>query len=202
MPGAGRLGDKSHCPLDSHSCVSCSHDVIGPAIQGSPNVTINSKPALRVGDMGIHAPCCGPNTWIVMQGAPTVFINSKAAARMTDGTLHCGGYGNIVEGSGNVIIGNGQARLFKQAAKEHAPFVQNIVASRKQQQQILQQNMEYLHEKGASGAYFNGQTAETVARPLADAVADSSAVPSIQAQALRNASEAATPLCPICAAAA
>ncbi len=38
-------------------------------------------PALRVTDTGIHAACCGPNTWTAQAGSSTVFINGKPAAR-------------------------------------------------------------------------------------------------------------------------
>lgn len=106
MPAAGRLGDKSQVPADAHGCPACPHPSIGPAIAGSPNVNVNARPALRVGDSGVHAACCGPNTWTAAQGAPGVFINSKAAHRMGDSDNHCGGIGRLIEGSGNVFIGN------------------------------------------------------------------------------------------------
>lgn len=78
MPGQGRLGDKSNVSADAHGCPACPHPAIGPAVCGSPDVNVNSRPALRVGDSGIHAACCGPNTWQAVQGAPSVFINGKA----------------------------------------------------------------------------------------------------------------------------
>jgi uncharacterized Zn-binding protein involved in type VI secretion len=107
MAGAGRLGDKAFCPSDSHGCLACSHPVRGPAVQGSFNVFVNSRPALRSGDAGIHAACCGPNTWKASGGSATVFINGMPAHRMGDETVHCGGSGNLIEGSGNVFIGDG-----------------------------------------------------------------------------------------------
>lgn len=106
MPPAGRLGDKAQVPADSHGCPGCPHPAIGPAIDGSGNVNINGQPALRVGDKGVHAACCGPNTWEAVQGAPGVFINGRAAHRMGDPNQHCGGAGKLVEGSSNVLIGN------------------------------------------------------------------------------------------------
>ena len=75
MPPQGRLGDKSQIPADAHGCPGCPHPAIGPAIDGSPNVNVNSRPALRVGDHGMHAACCGPNTWTASAGSGTVNIN-------------------------------------------------------------------------------------------------------------------------------
>ena len=62
-------------------------------------------PAIRVDDTGIHMACCGPNTWTAKAGSGTVFINSKAAHRMGDQDQHCGGSGQMIEGSTNVIVG-------------------------------------------------------------------------------------------------
>jgi hypothetical protein len=53
----------------------------------------------------MHAACCGTNTWKVSQGSETVFINGKPAARTGDQSQHCGGTGQLIEGSSNVIIG-------------------------------------------------------------------------------------------------
>lgn len=89
--------------LDAHGCPACPHPAIGPAIIGSPDVRVNKRPALRVDDTGVHAACCGTNTWTATQGSPTVMINGKAAHRMTDAERHCGGIGKLVEGSPNVV---------------------------------------------------------------------------------------------------
>ena len=105
MPGAGRLGDKSNIPADAHGCPACPHPCIGPAIVGSPDVLVNNLPALRVGDKGVHAACCGPNTWEATQGSGTVFINNKEAHRLGDQDRHCGGMGQMIDGSANVITG-------------------------------------------------------------------------------------------------
>jgi Carboxypeptidase regulatory-like domain/PAAR motif len=72
-------------------------------------VFVNGRPAVRVDDMGIHAPCCGPNMWQAQQGSPTVFINGKAAFRMNDPSKHCGGQGQLIEGSSDVILDEGGA---------------------------------------------------------------------------------------------
>lgn len=105
MPGAARLGDKSQAPADVHGCLACPHPVVGPAIAGSPNVNINGRPAVRVGDNGVHAVCCGPNTWQAVKGSGTVMINNKPAHRMGDTDQHCGGVGQMIEGSADVIVG-------------------------------------------------------------------------------------------------
>jgi hypothetical protein len=58
-----------------------------------------------VDDPGVHTACCGPNTWTATKGSLTVFINGKGAHRMGDQNRHCGGIGQLVEGSPNVIVG-------------------------------------------------------------------------------------------------
>jgi uncharacterized Zn-binding protein involved in type VI secretion len=105
MPGQGRLGDKSKAPVDAHGCPGCPHDVSGPAVTGSPDVFVNHKPALRVTDQGIHTACCGPNMWVAMIGSGTVFINNLPAHREGDMDMHCGGPGQLSEGSSDVIVG-------------------------------------------------------------------------------------------------
>lgn len=104
---AGRLSDKAQCPADVHGCPACPHPTIGPAINGSPNVFINNLPALRVNDTGIHAACCGPNRWTAAGGTPRVLINRLPAHRKSDQTRHCGGSGQLIEGSPNVLFGGG-----------------------------------------------------------------------------------------------
>ncbi len=106
MPGAARLGDKAMAVADAHGCPTCPHTVTGPAIQGSPDVNFDFKPAVRLGDGGIHAPCCGPNQWKAAAGSATVIINGKPAVRMGDDTAHCGGKGTMIQGSTTVMIGD------------------------------------------------------------------------------------------------
>lgn len=105
MPPAGRLGDRAHAPICAHGCPACPHPVIGPAVVGSGDVLINGRPALRIGDMGTHAVCCGPNIWNAQSGSGTVLINGKGAFRLGDLSKHCGGLGQLIEGSMDVIIG-------------------------------------------------------------------------------------------------
>jgi hypothetical protein len=44
--------------------------------------------------------------WTAKVGSATVFINGKGAHRVGDATLHCGGRGQLIEGSPNVMIGD------------------------------------------------------------------------------------------------
>ncbi|MGA1874897.1 MAG: PAAR domain-containing protein [bacterium] len=106
MPPLGRLGDKSQAAADAHGCPACPHPVIGPAVQGSPDVLVNHRPALRVGDMGIHAACCGPNIWTATEGSGTVMINNRPAHRQGDKDQHCGASGTLIEGSPDVLVGD------------------------------------------------------------------------------------------------
>ena len=106
MPGQGRLGDKASVDADAHGCPGCPHPGTGPAIQGSADVFVNSRPALRVDDVGVHMACCGPNMWKAQKGAPSVFINGKAGFRLNDASKHCGGVGKLIEGSSDVIVGD------------------------------------------------------------------------------------------------
>ena len=105
MPPQGRLGDKSQAPADAHGCPACPHPVIGPAVTGSPNVLVNFLPALRMTDQGIHVACCGPNMWVATKGSGTVLINNLGAHRMGDQDQHCGGIGQLIEGSTDVLVG-------------------------------------------------------------------------------------------------
>lgn len=107
MSGQGRLGDKANVPVDAHGCPACPHPGTGPAIFGSSDVIVNGRSALRLGDPGVHAACCAMNTWKADAGSLTVFINGKPSHRMSDRTRHCGGIGQLIEGSPNVIVGGG-----------------------------------------------------------------------------------------------
>jgi uncharacterized Zn-binding protein involved in type VI secretion len=138
MPGQGRLGDNANVPADAHGCPACPHPAMGPAVSGSPNVFVNGRPALRVDDIGIHAACCGSNTWAAAQGSVTVFINGQPAHRMMDATRHCGGMGHLIDGSANVIVGGGstsvgttssQAQALKDAARDGTPFCEECAKS-------------------------------------------------------------------------
>ena len=105
MPPQSRLGDCALVPADAHGKPCCAHTCVGPAVSGSPDVLVNGSAALRIGDPGVHAACCGPNIWAVAMGSTTVTINDISAARLTDLTAHCGGMGTLIQGSPTVITG-------------------------------------------------------------------------------------------------
>ena len=107
MPAAARLGDKAQVNADAHGCPACPHPGTGPIVVGSTNVFTNGKPQGRQDDLGIHAACCGPNNFQIAKGSPTVYVNGKPAARMQDKTKHCGGSGQIIEGSPDVLLDDG-----------------------------------------------------------------------------------------------
>lgn len=97
MPSAHRKGDIG----SGHGC----HFPPTPATGGSPDVNINGRAAMRVGDsyaphacVAGHAP---PHARAMSQGSPTVFINGKPAGRRGDG-IDCGGVAQ--SGSGDVFI--------------------------------------------------------------------------------------------------
>lgn len=106
MPPQARLGDRSMVPADTHGCPACPHAATGPAVAGSTNVIVNGRPAIRVYDPGIHAACCGPNTWNAKTGSRSVLINGRSAHRLGDLVRHCGGIGSTIEGSSNVVVGD------------------------------------------------------------------------------------------------
>jgi uncharacterized Zn-binding protein involved in type VI secretion len=105
MQPQSRLGDYSRVPADDHGKECCKHDCQGPAETGSSNVMVNSLPALRVTDTGIHYHCCDANTWVAVAGSRTVLINNLRAHRKGDADKHCGGPGFMIQGSANVMVG-------------------------------------------------------------------------------------------------
>lgn len=105
MPPQSRVTDNAFVPADAHGCPACPHPCTGPGQNGSPDVIVNGLQALRIGDPGKHAACCGPNSWVVASGSSSVFFNGIPAARLGDTTTHCGGVGSLVMGSHNVIVG-------------------------------------------------------------------------------------------------
>jgi uncharacterized Zn-binding protein involved in type VI secretion len=92
------VGSKAHCPADAHGDPGDPHPTLGPITSGSALVSFRGAAAARVGDVGTHAACSGPNTFIIMEGDPRVLIDGRPAARMGSATRHCGGLGHIVEG--------------------------------------------------------------------------------------------------------
>lgn len=104
MSGIHRLGDQAKNPADAHGCPACAHTVQGPLIGASPTVFANGMPVGRTGDPGIHACCCGPNTWNNDVHSPDVYANGIEVCRLDDATIHCGGQGSIIEASSDVIV--------------------------------------------------------------------------------------------------
>jgi len=104
MPGQSRIGDASQ-GVCIHGTLVEPTPVTGTAVSGSPDVLVNGLPAFRLGDNGIHAACCGPNTWNSAMGSTSVMINGKPAIRTGDMTRHCGGVGNMTSGSIDVMTG-------------------------------------------------------------------------------------------------
>jgi uncharacterized Zn-binding protein involved in type VI secretion len=136
MPSAARLGDKAQVDADAHGCPACPHPAVGPIVTGSPDVFVNGKPAARQDDLGIHAVCCGPNTFTIQRGSPTVYVNGKPFARMNDQTKHCGASGPIIEGSPDVNIddGAGAQGLGSYAMNALQILLQNAAAQKKPKQ--------------------------------------------------------------------
>lgn len=102
MKPIARLSDIALVQKDSHGCTACPHVCSGPIIHASANVFVNGLPVARKGDPGIHAACCGPNTYTIDEGSGDVYVNGVSAARKDDPTKHCGGDGKIITGSSNV----------------------------------------------------------------------------------------------------
>lgn len=98
MPAANRKGDMS----------AGADDPPTAAQSGSPDVIINGKDAMRVGDPyvphGNH-----PHSRSVSAGSGVVIINGQQAARIGD-PLSCGDV--IAEGSPNVVMGDDPYPLF------------------------------------------------------------------------------------------
>ena len=92
--GYARVSDTSRVDADAHGCPACPHPASGPIIGASgTNVILASHPVATVGDPGIHAACCGPNTFVIKTGDARVLINGKPAAWQHSEVEHCGGTG-------------------------------------------------------------------------------------------------------------
>lgn len=215
MPGQGRLGDKASIQLDAHGCPACPHPGTGPAIAGSPGVYVNKRPALRVGDPGIHAACCGPNIWQAKIGSQTVFIDGQSAHRQGDQTKHCGGLGKLIEGSPNVMVGEQSASPAGGAASStgggssSAETASSASASTSTESTASSTSSSTSSATAASSsatAASNSTTAASNPEPaesLEPAEPDSEFDPATihtraQAQALRNAAEDHAPFCEEC----
>ncbi len=108
MPSAARVGDIAvgapHCH-SVHPWSPVPHPVTGPIQTGAATVFIENMQAARLNDTGVHAACCGPNTFQIVSSSATCIIEGMAAARMGDSTLHCSmAPGSIVSGAATVMI--------------------------------------------------------------------------------------------------
>jgi uncharacterized Zn-binding protein involved in type VI secretion len=97
--GYACVGMKAFCPADSHGAPGDPVPVVGPITSGSGHVLVDGRPAARVGDVGFHLACSGPNTFTIVSGDPSVLIDGRAAAKVGSTTQHCGGMGHIIEGA-------------------------------------------------------------------------------------------------------
>lgn len=121
MPPAHRRGDLG----SGHGC----HFPPSPATGGSPDVFVNGRPLMRVGDAYVphgcvagHAP---PHGRALSAGSASVFVNGKPAGRRGD-AVDCGG--QAMTASGDVFIGDEGGRseaaeCQREAAATSAPFV-------------------------------------------------------------------------------
>lgn len=93
-------------PALSYKGANCTGDGCfppRPSIEGSPNVYVNGKPVLRVGDK--YAPhTCGDSKHdgACSSGSSSVFCNGKPVARVGD-DVSCGAA--VAMGSPNVFVG-------------------------------------------------------------------------------------------------
>jgi uncharacterized Zn-binding protein involved in type VI secretion len=93
MNKAGRRGDLCSGHADAKA---------RPALKGSPDILVNDRAALRVGDTyAKHGPSA--HAGAVKTGSPTVWFNDVQAARVDD-PIDCGS--KVAEGSPDVEIGD------------------------------------------------------------------------------------------------
>ena len=96
--GYAHVGSLAEAPSVAFGALACPHHVVGPITTGSPTVYVGGKPAARVGDVGVAAVDCGPNSFKIIDGDSTVMIDGRPAARIGSQTDHYGGLGSIVGG--------------------------------------------------------------------------------------------------------
>ena len=96
MPAISRIGD-----LDVPHCSGMVRAT------GSSDVFVNTRPAVRKGDINtVHlipvGDICEAHTGAVRTGSRSVFINGRGAGRVGDGLVACT---KIAQGSTNVFAG-------------------------------------------------------------------------------------------------
>ena len=105
MPESCREGDRTFgiCD-DGHRC--CPHSRGGKCMQGSADVFINGRGAMRRGDKG-KTRCPHNAEFELKGGSSTVFINGRNAIRIGDAACcaKCEQAGMVESGSRDVLIG-------------------------------------------------------------------------------------------------
>jgi uncharacterized Zn-binding protein involved in type VI secretion len=95
MPAVARAGDAG--------VIHCSAFKIA---QGSNNVSVNGKPAARVGDKNtLHKNLgkkCPPHITAISKGSRSVYVNNRPLARVGDSFAQCT---RVAQGSPNVFAG-------------------------------------------------------------------------------------------------
>ena len=106
MPEAGMIGSRTFglCD-DDDDC--CPHFRGGKCTEGSSDVFINGKGALRSGDAG-DCRCPHGGSFELKQGSGSVYINGCKAIRIADPAKcdDCGEAGQVESGSRDVFIGD------------------------------------------------------------------------------------------------
>ena len=106
MSGACRRTDTHFNGSDVCGCSACPHAVSGPAVTGSPDTWANGLEAFRGNgrDTGVHCCCCGANIWGSDECSSDVIVNGDGWVRLGDQNWCCGGVGNMITASDDVII--------------------------------------------------------------------------------------------------
>lgn len=98
-----RLGDTTMGVGYHGITYCCPHVFSGTFIQGSFDTFTNGRPAVRLGDLTLHAcPHC-PNG-MAMTGSIDVLINGRPAHRLGDMVNEFCGVGNTITGSFDTIV--------------------------------------------------------------------------------------------------
>jgi uncharacterized Zn-binding protein involved in type VI secretion len=118
MAQAGRVGDLAQRSGDAQMGGSAAGG--SAAGEGSPDVIINGRAALRVGDPGAEKGSDGAAAWRAHRGSTGVLINGRPAFRHGDETAHAGVEGELVEGSPDVFFGEARG------AKKQRPHDRSV----------------------------------------------------------------------------
>ncbi len=114
MPGLGRVGDAAQVEHEGEK---------SDAKAGSPDVFINGRAVLRVGDGG-STDAAGQPSWQGKAGSQTLFVNGLPALQEGDETEHtAGAKGALVEASPDVTAGKSTG------SKAEVPHDQSVAVS-------------------------------------------------------------------------